>query len=426
MLCCSNSMTNMVLDYAGKHIDGPWCCTTEALYEDFPNTAPSHDLVTDVMVELSAATVQIPKPIHACPMHTQLALLTSFFAEEHDNKFVHLDALYPEVTPNSISKCMHHQCTSEALAQVLVAKLWTVHMALREYPRGCPPPAAYVPIQPLMHNGAESLFIMQHSLSPAACEAIENAVQVCLQYGIDEESGAFSQLLIFTKLKLGMDEHCVLFNDSGNNCLNMCSISMQLPHPAEHVQFLHDVHIVSSIDMASFFTQLRLAADVANFWVYNGTHYGKLHTQHMVQGNSESPAITQAFLTHILGATKSLHGKLLVYINNVYLKDMAGDKAVHIMDVGIMLCCLAAANITVNMQKLLWCTTSGMEVLGHSWSADCSWVPFNHCIATLQGMDFPAMVSSIQHLCDGINSISKHILWSQALLAPFYEAMGKA
>ncbi|KAJ1720685.1 hypothetical protein LPJ61_006130, partial [Coemansia biformis] len=34
-----------------------------------------------------------------------------------------------------------------------------------------------------------------------------------------------------------------------------------------------------------------------------------------------------------------------------------------------------------------------MEVLGHSWSANCSWVPFDHCIATLQGMDFPVMVN---------------------------------
>ncbi|KAJ1732661.1 hypothetical protein LPJ61_001935 [Coemansia biformis] len=171
--------------------------------------------------------------------------------------------------------------------------------------------------------------------------------------------------------------------------------------------------------------QLRLAADVADFWVYDGVHYSKLRTRHMVQGNSESPAITQAFLTHILGTTKSLRGKLLVYIDNVYLKDMAGDEAVHIVDVGVMLCCLAAANITINMRKSLWCATSSVEILGRSWSADHSWAPFDHCIVTLQGMDFPAMVSSIRHLCGGINSISEHIPWSQALLVPFYEATGK-
>ncbi|KAJ1727950.1 hypothetical protein LPJ61_004309 [Coemansia biformis] len=177
--------------------------------------------------------------------------------------------------------------------------------------------------------------------------------------------------------------------------------------------------------MASFFMQLRLAADVANFWVYDGACYGKLRTRRMVQGNSKSPAIAQAFLTFILGTAESLHSKLLVYIDNVYLKDMAGDEAAHIIDVSIMLCCLAAANITVNMRKLLWCATSGMEVLGHSWSADHSWALFDHCITTLQGMDFPAMVSSIRRLCSGINSISEHIPWLQALLAPFYEATGK-
>ncbi|KAJ1734158.1 hypothetical protein LPJ61_001216 [Coemansia biformis] len=398
---------------------------TIALYEDFPDMAPGHDLVTDVMVEPSAATVQIPEPIHTCPMCTQLALLTSFFAKEHDNEFVRLDALYPEATPNSISEHMHHQCTSEASAQVLVAELWTVHVALQEYPGGCPPPATYALIWPLMHNGAKALFVVQHLLSPATRQAIEEAVQVCLEYGIDEGSGAFVQLPIFTKSKPGTDECRVLFDDLANNCLNMHSIGMQLPHPAEHVQFLRDACIISSVDMASFFMQLCLAADVTDFWVYDGTCYGKLRTQCMVQGNSESLVIAQAFLTFILGVAESLRGKLLVYINNVYLKDTAGNEAAHIMDVGIMLHCLAAANITVNMQKLLWCATSSVEVLGHSWSTDHSWALFDHCVMTLQGMDFPAMVNSIWRLCSGINSISEHIPWSQALLVPFYEATGK-
>ncbi|KAJ1732714.1 hypothetical protein LPJ61_001918 [Coemansia biformis] len=372
MLHRSNGATT-IPDHAGKHIDSPWHRTTEAAYEDFPDMAPSHDLATAVTAELSAATVQIPEPVHAHPMCTQLALLTGFFAEEHDDEFVCLDALYPEATPDSISECTHHQCMFRVSAQALAAELWTARLALWEYPGGCPPPATYALIWPLMRDGAESLFVMQHSLSPAACEAVKNAVQVHLQYGIDEESGAFSQLPIFTKLKLGTDEHCILFDDSSNNCLNMRSVGMQLPRPAERVQFLRDARIVSSIDMASFFTQLRLAADVADFWVYDGAHYSKLRTWHMVQGNSESPAIAQAFLTHILGVTKSLRGKLLVYIDNVYLKDMAGDEAVHIMDVGIMLRCLAAANITVNMWKSLWCATSSMEVLGCMWSVDHSW-----------------------------------------------------
>ncbi|KAJ1728103.1 hypothetical protein LPJ61_004219 [Coemansia biformis] len=424
MLHHSNGMT-MVPDHASKHIDGLWHCTTEALYEDFPDMAPGHDLVTDVIVELSATTVRIPEPIHAHLMCTQLALLTGFFAKEHNDVFICLDVLYPEATPNSISERTHHQCTSKVLAQVLAAELWTVCAVLQEYPGGCPPPTTYALIWLPMHDGTEALFVMQHSLSPAAHQAIEEAVRVRLEYGIDEGSGAFAQLPIFTKSKPRMDECRVLFDDSANNCLNMHSISMQLPHPAEHVQFLRDACIISSVDMASFFTQLHLATDVADFWVYDGMHYGKLRTQCMVQGNSESPAIAQAFLTFILGAAESLHGKLLVYIDNVYLKDTAGDEAVHIVDVGIMLHCLAAANITINMRKSLWCATSSMEVLGHSWSADCSWAPFDHCITTLQGMDFPVMVSSIWRLCGGINSISKHIPWSQVLLVPFYEAMGK-
>ncbi|KAJ1727381.1 hypothetical protein LPJ61_004599 [Coemansia biformis] len=389
MLRRSNGATT-IPDHAGKHIDGLWHCTTEAAYEDFPDMAPSHGLATTVTAEPSATTAQIPEPMHAHLMCAQLALPTGIFVKEHDDEFVRLDALYPEVTPDSISKQMHHQCMSGASAQVLAAKLWTAHSVL-----------------------------------PATREAVENAVQVHLQYGIDEASEAFSQLLIFTKSKPGTDECQVLFDNSSNNCLNMCSIGMQLPRPAECVQFLHNACIVSSINMASFFTQLCLATDVADFWVYDGTRYGKLRTQCMVQGNSESPAIAQAFLTFILGTAESLYSKLLVYIDNVYLKDMAGNKVVHIMDIGIMLCCLAAANITVNMRKSLWCATSGIVVLGHSWSADCSWALFDHCVITLQGMDFPVMVSSIQCLCSGINSISEHIPWSQALLVPFYETTGK-
>ncbi|KAJ1728834.1 hypothetical protein LPJ61_003825 [Coemansia biformis] len=292
MLHHSNGATT-IPDHPGKHIDGPWHHTMEAAYEDFPDTAPSHDLVATTPAEPSATTVGIPKPIHAHLMCTQLALLTGFFVKEHDDEFVCLDALYFEAMPDSISECTHHH--------------------------------------------------------PATCKAVKNTAQVHLQYGIDEELGAFSQLLIFTKSKLGTDECCILFDDSGNNCLNMHSIGMQLPRPAEHVQFLQDVHIVSSVDMASFFMQLHLATDVADFWVYDGMHHSKLRTRCMVQGNSKSLAITQAFLMHVLGMAESLCGKLLIYINNVYLKDAAGDKAAHIRDVGIMLCCLATANVTVNM-----------------------------------------------------------------------------
>ncbi|KAJ1718970.1 hypothetical protein LPJ61_006414, partial [Coemansia biformis] len=250
MLHRSNGATT-IPDHAGKHIDGPWRRTTEAAYEDFPDTAPSHDLATAVTAEPSATAAQIPEPVHARPMRAQLALPTGFFVEERDDEFVCLDALYPEATPDSISEHTHHQCTSGASAQALVAELWTARSALREYPGGCPPPAAYAPIRPPMRDGTESLFVMQHSLSPAAREAVENAAQVRLRYGIDEESGAFSQLPIFTKSKPGTDERRVLFDDSGNNCLNMRSVGMQLPRPAERVQFLRDARIVSSIDMAS-------------------------------------------------------------------------------------------------------------------------------------------------------------------------------
>ncbi|PIA12562.1 hypothetical protein COEREDRAFT_12598 [Coemansia reversa NRRL 1564] len=74
------------------------------------------------------------------------------------------------------------------------------------------------------------------------------------KYGIDESSQAFTQLPIFTKSKPNTTERRILFDDSANNSLNMINIGMQLLTPIEHALFLRNAYIVSSIDMASFFT----------------------------------------------------------------------------------------------------------------------------------------------------------------------------
>ncbi|PIA12763.1 hypothetical protein COEREDRAFT_12222 [Coemansia reversa NRRL 1564] len=95
-------------------------------------------------------------------------------------------------------------------------------------------------------------------------------------------------------------EQRVLFDDTANNSLNMISVGIQLLTPMERVLFLHNARIISSIDMASFFTQLRLSADVADYWMYDGGPHDKLCNRRMVQRNSESPAVTQAFILHVL------------------------------------------------------------------------------------------------------------------------------
>ncbi|KAJ2330260.1 hypothetical protein IWW51_000015 [Coemansia sp. RSA 2702] len=142
---------------------------------------------------------------------------------------------------------------------------------------------------------------------------------------------------VFTKSKPGTDERRVLFDDSANNSLNMISVGMQLPTPQERALFVRDARIISSVDMASFFTQLRLADDVCDFWVYDGGDLGRIRTKRMVQGNSESPAIAQAFIEHVLQPVPELRGKLLLYIDNVYLKSVSGDVREHIRDIGFLL-----------------------------------------------------------------------------------------
>ncbi|PIA14075.1 DNA/RNA polymerase [Coemansia reversa NRRL 1564] len=296
---------------------------------------------------------------------------------------------------------------------------------VREYPGGCPPPAAYAPIRPPMHAAAKPIYVVQHMLSEAARKARDDVVSVHLQYGIDEPSQAFAQLPIFTKSKPNTTERHVLFDDSANNSLNMISVGMQLPTPMECALFLCDAHIVSSVDMASFFTQLRLAGDVANYWTYDSGEHGKLRNRRMVQGNSESPAIAQAFILHVLNGILELRDRLLAYIDNIYLKSTTEDMDAHIADVGHFIRCLAKANVTINMRKSLWCAMHDVEVLRHTWSADHSWSTFDHRVETLCDLPLPSNLGAIRRLCGGVNAITEHIEWSQALLVPFYEATSK-
>ncbi|KAJ2156940.1 hypothetical protein GGF46_004849, partial [Coemansia sp. RSA 552] len=82
-------------------------------------------------------------------------------------------------------------------------------------------------------------------------------------------------------------------------------------------------------NMASFFTQLRLADEVADFWVYDSGDRGRIWTKRMVQGNSESPALAQAFILHVLASLIELRGKLLLYIDNLYINSTKGHEQQH-------------------------------------------------------------------------------------------------
>ncbi|KAJ1856102.1 hypothetical protein GGF49_002014 [Coemansia sp. RSA 1853] len=205
---------------------------------------------------------------------------------------------------------------------------------------------------------------------------------------------------VFTIAKPGTDEQCVLFDDSANNSLNMRAVGMQLPTLLKRALFLRNAKLLSSIDMASFFIQLRSHEDVADYWTFDCGRLGKVRTRRMVQGNSESPAIAQAFLLHVRSGAPSLRNKMLVYVDNIYLKSASGNEREHIADIGVF-------------------------VWGRKWSANGDWKPFDHHMAALQSLPQPTTVSEIQHMNGGINTIVEHIPGLQFLLAPFYAATSK-
>ncbi|PIA13343.1 hypothetical protein COEREDRAFT_11509 [Coemansia reversa NRRL 1564] len=325
-----------------KTIDGPWRAQTavaviEDTYDKMPDTAPSHNLSFPSLTEASCTTPLVFEPVVVWPMCA------------HNNDFYKLDMLYPKVTKVSITERLHHQCETEEHAAKLLGELETGKGMVHEYSGSCPPPAAYAPIQPPMHNEAKTVYVIQHTLSEAACKARDEVVDVCLRYGIDKPSRAFVQLPIFTKSKLNTTEHRVLFDDN----------------------------------MASFFTLLCLADDVTDFWTYDGGDCGKLHNRRMVQENSESPAIVQAFILHVFSGIPHLQNCILAYIDNIYIKSTTGNMDKHIADVGDFIRCLADMNVTINMCKSLRCVTRNIEILGHMWSADCSWDTFDHRVETL-------------------------------------------
>ncbi|KAJ2459702.1 hypothetical protein GGF42_001300 [Coemansia sp. RSA 2424] len=128
---------------------------------------------------------------------------------------------------------------------------------------------------------------------------------------------------------------------------------------------------------------------VRDFWCFQGGSHHWLHTNRLVQGNSESPSL----LEHILGSLPELQGKLLIYIDNIYLRSMDGDMTKHLREIGTMTRALAEYNLLR--------------------------------IATLLDLPMPRTISEIRRMPCGLNSISRHLPWVQAALLPFYQKTAK-
>ncbi|PIA17564.1 hypothetical protein COEREDRAFT_7528 [Coemansia reversa NRRL 1564] len=193
-------------DHPAKTLDGPLMAlvvaqTIEIAYESMPDTEPSRELSHPSPTETSRAVAPVSEPVVSHPIRARLGLPANYFVPEHNDEFVTLNALYLEATEASIKERLHHQYVTDLHAEALLGELLTGKDAVREYPGGCPPPAAFAPIQPPIHSEAKPVYVVQHTLSDAARTAHNEVVSTCLQYGIDEPSQAFVQLPIFTKAK---------------------------------------------------------------------------------------------------------------------------------------------------------------------------------------------------------------------------------
>ena len=208
--------------------------------------------------------------------------------------------------------------------------------ALRHYPTGCPPPAAIVPICPPLQDDAELLYVPQHTRSSAEQAFLEGYISTRLEYGIDEPGNAYANLPLFTVPKPDTEDRRVIFDDSVGSTINMQKLGMKLPNTNDVKLFLPDARLITSVDLASFFTAIPVAEDARDHWTYDGGAHGRMRSRRLIQGNSVSPAIAQAFLTQILENISGLRSKLIWYIDNIYLKSTDGNEKSHIKDIGTL------------------------------------------------------------------------------------------
>ena len=129
--------------------------------------------------------------------------------------------------------------------------------------------------------------------------------------------------------------------------------------------FLRDAIILTLIDLVSFFTSIRIKENTRDFWTYDGGIYGKVRSNRLVQGNSESPAIAQALIIYVLQSIPQLKGKLLGYIDNIYLKSNKNNIKEHIKDISILVKRLSDLNMIINIPKSIFCEKKKVNILGY-------------------------------------------------------------
>ncbi|KAJ2764394.1 hypothetical protein IWQ57_005183, partial [Coemansia nantahalensis] len=313
------------------------------------------ELITDEQAEERATQGSGAPTVRSRKMRVRLGLPAEFFVPERDADFARWDALYPPVDRVDVDGRVDAQLDDPALREALLDELMSGASALRHYPSGIPPPAAVRPIRPPMREGAQLLFTHQHPQGAAADAARMAFADARMAYGVDEPTLARSQMPVFTIPKPGTTERRVLFDASGMNSLNLLPVGVQLAAPQERTKFLRDARIVSSLDLASFFTTIRLHEDVRDYWAYQRDPHNRVRTARLVQGAASSPAIAQALVEQVVGEVPELNGNTLIYIDNIVVKSTDGNMDAHIRLLGRLTRALAEYNLLLNLKKSIFC-----------------------------------------------------------------------
>ncbi|KAJ1959208.1 hypothetical protein H4R35_007665, partial [Dimargaris xerosporica] len=226
-------------------------------------------------------TISPAQPVSQRPVQAPLGLPSSFFAKADpaaDPEFRRADALYPPVDRANVVSRLTDQCPTPTWRAKLIDTLLTGAAALREYPSGCPPPCLLKPITPPFKDDAELLFVSQAPRSIADQAFMDQYVATRLHYGIDEPGTANANVPVYSIPKPNTDARRVILDDSLGSTVNMRRLGIALPRQSEIRNFLRDAVCVTSVDLASYFTAIRIAPEHRDFWTFDGGKHGRVRT----------------------------------------------------------------------------------------------------------------------------------------------------
>ncbi|KAJ1925006.1 hypothetical protein IWQ60_004828 [Tieghemiomyces parasiticus] len=173
--------------------------------------------------------------------------------------------MYPEVTRANVASQLCAQTLDQHEREALLDQIMVGAQALREYPSGCPPPCALAPIQPPLCADAQLLFVPQAPRSKGDRDFMDAYVATRLSYGIDEPGLAHANLPVYSLPKPNTDARQVILDNSVGSAINMTSIGIDLPRLHTIRQFVANAVIITSLDLASYFTAICLHPNCRDF-----------------------------------------------------------------------------------------------------------------------------------------------------------------